>query len=109
MLNSTVIPTYKDCPLREQYHNYDASARWTISHLDSAYQRHEETIKENKEELFSFINNLKKEFTGIELINMKGIDEISNNPRFFVDEQHLNYYGSIAFSSLLSERLSSQS
>lgn len=65
---------------------------------------HRSFMQDYKNEFDDYILRYKKSYN-IEFYDFKGLEEISGNPYFYKDTAHLNYYGSVAFTSYLSSEL----
>ena len=54
---------------------------------------------------YSFINNLRRKYK-FYFLDYKNEDSISSNPNFYSDYAHLNYKGSLVFTSILRKQIS---
>lgn len=61
-------------------------------------------LQSYKTEFEDIINRFETEY-GITYVNMKNMRGISENPHFYRDTAHLNYYGGVAFSSVLNKAI----
>jgi len=65
---------------------------------------HEKLLADRRDFFYSIINTIIKD-EDITLLNYKGCEQISTNNYFFVDPAHLNYFGSVAFTTMLNKAI----
>lgn len=67
-------------------------------------QQHYILLKDFREEFNTIIAHFKESYN-FHYWDMKNLEEISKNRWFYHDTAHLNYYGGLAFTSFLNDRM----